>query len=268
MMRFCLLPHIPKTKSVMQLMCASEQSIAFGDANLFRMNPNSSNQLIHHFDEASHKLILKHCDALFLSTGTVLSQPGDANAYVYFPVDCVIALMLQQNEEKGMEICLVGREGMLGVEAVLGVNESPYLILVQNEGMALRISTEQLMKIIARHPSIEQHLHLYAGVLMQQLAQSSLCSHYHAVQARLARLILMFRDRLDSNSMQLTHGLLADMLGVRRVGVTKAAGLLQKRRILKYARGHIEITNEDALEALSCVCYATDKATYQTILNE
>ncbi|OYY48939.1 MAG: hypothetical protein B7Y48_08105 [Methylophilales bacterium 28-44-11] len=228
----------------------------------------SSNQLINHLDAPARKLILKHSDELLLSTGTVLGQPGDANEYVYFPMNCVIALMLQQNEEKGMEICLVGREGMLGVEAILGVNESPYLILVQNEGSVLRIATEQLMKIIARHPSVEQHLHLYAGVLMQQLAQSSLCSHYHAVQARLARLILMFRDRLHSNTMQLTHGLLADMLGVRRVGVTKAAGALQKRRILRYARGHIEITNEGALEAISCVCYATDKATYDTNLIE
>ncbi len=226
-----------------------------------------SNQLINHFDEPSRKLILKHCDYLSLSTDTILAQPGDANEYVYFPSGCVIALMLQQSQDKGLEVCLVGDEGMLGVEALLGVNESPYLVLVQNEGMVIRLSTEQFIKIIARHPSITQQIHLYAGVLMQQLAQSSLCSHFHVVQARLARLILMFRDRLHSNSMVLTHGLLADMLGVRRVGVTKAAGILQKRRTLRYARGRIEILNVQALEAVACNCYAIDKTTYRTILN-
>jgi len=224
-----------------------------------------SNQLINHFDEPSRQLLLKHCDYLFLSAGTILNQPGDLNDYVYFPSGCVIALMLQQNE-KGLEVHLVGEEGMLGVESMLGVNESPYLVLVQSQGMVLRVASEQFMKIIVRHPAIEQQVHLYAGVLMQQLAQSSICSHYHAVQARLASLILMFRDRLHSNSMQLTHGLLADMLGVRRVGVTNAAGLLQIGHTLRYARGHIEILNEQALEAAACLCYAADKATYQLIL--
>ena len=230
------------------------------------MNPfECSNQLINHLDESSRKQILKHSETLFLSAGSLLCQPGEVNKYVYFPSGCVIALMLQQ-KEKGLEVHLVGEEGMLGVEVMLGVNESPYLVLVQNEGMVFRVSSTQLMKIIVRHPNIEQQLHLYTGVLMQQLAQSSLCSRYHVVQARLASLILMFRDRLHSNSMQLTHGLLADMLGVRRVGVTNAAGILQIRSTLRYARGHIEILNEQALEAVACDCYAADKATYQLIL--
>lgn len=224
-----------------------------------------SNQLINHLDESSHKQILKHSEALFLSAGTILCQPGEVNKYVYFPSGCVIALMLQQ-KEKGLEVHLVGEEGMLGVEVMLGINESPYLVLVQNEGMILRIASDRLMKIIVRHPNIEQQLHLYTGVLMQQLAQSSLCSHYHVVQARLASLILMFRDRLHSNSIQLTHGLLADMLGVRRVGVTNAAGILQNSLTLRYARGHIEILNEHALEAVACDCYKVDKAIYQLIL--
>lgn len=232
------------------------------------MNPIAcSNQLLNHLDASSLKLILKHSDHLFLSAATILGQPGDINQYVYFPSGCVIALMLHQSEEKGFEVCLVGEEGMLGVEAMLGVQESPYLILVQNEGMVFRLSAEQFIKIVNKHPRIAEQLHLYAGVLMQQLAQSSVCSHFHLVQARLARLLLMFRDRLHSNSIQLTHELLADMLGVRRVGVTKAAGILQKRRTLRYARGHIEILNEHALEAVACSCYAIDKASYQLILN-
>lgn len=225
----------------------------------------SSNQLINHLSESSRKLILKYSDALFLTAGTVLYQPGDVNEYVYFPSGCVIAMILQQ-KEKGLEVHLVGEEGMLGVEVMLGVNKSPYMVLVQNEGMVLRIASDQLMKIIVRHPDVEQQLHLYTGVLMQQLAQSALCGHYHVVQARLASLILMFRDRLHSNSMQLTHGLLADMLGVRRVGVTNAAGKLQRGNTLRYARGHIEILNEKALEAMACDCYIVDKATYQLIL--
>lgn len=232
------------------------------------MNPIAcSNHLLNHLDDSSLKLVLKHSDHLFLSAATILSQPGNANQYVYFPSGCVIVLMLHQSKEKGLEVCLVGEEGMLGVEAMLGVQESPYLILVQNEGMVFRLSAEQFTKIVNEHPQIAKHLHLYAAVMLQQLAQSSICSHFHTVQARLAKLLLMFRDRLHSNSIQLTHELLADMLGVRRVGVTKAAGNLQKKCTLRYTRGHIEILNKEALESVACSCYAIDKASYQLILN-
>lgn len=226
-----------------------------------------SNQLLNYLDDTSRQLLIKHSEHLFLTSSTILAQPGDVNQYVYFPSTCVIGLMLHQNAKKVLEIYLVGEEGMMGVEAMLGLHESPYLALVQNEGMVFRLNTEQFMNIMTKHPMIAEHLHLYAGVMMQQLAQSSVCSHFHIVQARLARLLLMFRDRLHSNSIQLTHELLADMLGVRRVGVTKAAGNLQKNHTLRYTRGHIEILNEQALECVACSCYAIDKASYQLILN-
>jgi CRP-like cAMP-binding protein len=225
-----------------------------------------SNQLINHLDEPTRKHILKHSEVLFLSAGVKLSQSGDVNDFVYFPSGCVIALMLHKNE-KGLEVCLVGEEGMFGLEAMLGVNHSPYLALVQNQGMVLRVATDQFMKIILRHSAMKQQLHLYTGVIMQQMAQTSFCSHYHLVQARLARLILMFRDRVHSNSLKLTHGVLADMLGVRRVGVTNAAGILQREHILRYARGHIEILDGQALETVACDCYRIDKAIYQLILS-
>lgn len=226
-----------------------------------------SNQLINHLDEPSRKLILKHCECLFVSAGSILGLPGSIAQYAYFPSGCVITLMLQQRDDKGIEVGVIGEEGMLGIEVMLGVRQSPYLILVQSDGMVLRIASDRLLKIIARQPSIQLALRLYVAVLMQQLAQSSLCSHFHLVQGRVARLLLMFRDRIHSNTIQITHELLADMLGVRRVGVTRAAGILQKQHTLRYARGRVEILNDQALEAAACTCYAIDKSTYLTILN-
>lgn len=225
-----------------------------------------SNELINHLDENLRKIVLKSCDSLFMSTGAILSHPGDITSYVYFPSGAVISIILHHKEEKRFEVSIVGQEGMVGIEAILGASESPYIILVQNEGKVERIQTEQLIKIIAEHPEIEKHLNLYTGFLLQQLAQSSYCNHFHDLKARLARLILMLRDRLHSKKMFMTHKVLADMLGVRRVGVTKAASILQRSRTLRYSRGHIEITNELALESVACSCYAIDKATYQSVL--
>jgi CRP-like cAMP-binding protein len=230
------------------------------------MSPTQcTNQLINRLDPASRKVLLKHCDEMLLPSGTLLGQPGDVLEYAYFPSGCVITMMLQQNDDKGLEVGLIGDEGMLGIGALLGARESPYMLTVQSEGMVLRIDAEQLLSIIARYPVLEQQLQLYAGVLLQQLAQSSVCNRFHLVQARVARIILMFRDRLHSNNMLLTHEILANMLGARRVGVTKAAGILQKKLVLRYARGQLEVLNGRALETAACNCYALDKATYLTV---
>jgi CRP-like cAMP-binding protein len=161
---------------------------------------------------------------------------------------------------------LVGDEGTLGTSLILGVNVSPLHALVQGAGPALRIGAAALRREIALSTSLERLLKRYVYVTLEQLAQTAACTRFHLVEARLARWLLMTRDRAHSNEFRITHEFLAYMLGVRRVGVTRAATSLQNRKLISYSRGHIRILSDRGLEAASCQCYRNDKAAYTRIL--
>jgi hypothetical protein len=204
--------------------------------------------------------------------GESMGRPSDITLNAYFPVDCLISLMmegksLQQDKEKKLEIGLIGNEGMLGVQLMLGEDISPYNILVQGSGSSLYISAPLLIAEVGKSEVLKQHLNCYIHVLMTQLAQMAFCNRFHMVNERLASLLLMMHDRLHSTSFFITQDLLANMLGVRRVGVTKSACLLQMQKLVHYSRGHIEILDLAGLQAASCACYLIDKNTYDTILD-
>lgn len=196
----------------------------------------------------------------------MLCEAGDVARYAWFPIDSFISLVTRIEGEPGLEVGMVGREGMLGAHLVLGVTTNPLHALVQGAGSAWRVDAAGFGPEIARRKELDRILRRYIQVLMGQLATSAACTRFHKVGPRLARWLLMSQDRAYSNQFHLTHEFLAYMLGVRRVGITAAAGDLQKRGLIRYQRGSITVLNRRGLEAAACGCYAADKRGYALLL--
>ena len=203
-----------------------------------------------------------------LNLSQTLNEPGDRIHHVYFPVDSFISLITPGAARAQLEIGLVGSEGMLGVPLLLGINLSPLRALVQGAGRAWRIDAAHFLRVIESHVSIRTALNRYLYVFLAQLMQTATCTRFHLVEARLARWLLMTRDRAHSNQFHVTHEFLACMLGVRRVGVTSAASALQRRNLIRYQRGDIAILDVRGLERAACPCYAIDKKIYGRVLGK
>ena len=197
-----------------------------------------------------------------LSFGDTLSESGDRIHHVYFPIDGFVSLITPGVDRAQLEIGLVGNEGMLGVPLLLGIHTSPLRALVQGSGHAWRIDAAHFMRLIESHSTIRNALNRYLYVFLAQLMQTATCTRFHLVEARLARWLLMTRDRAHSNQFHVTHEFLAYMLGVRRVGVTSAASALQRRKLIRYQRGDIAVLDVRGLEKAACPCYAIDKKIY------
>jgi CRP-like cAMP-binding protein len=201
-----------------------------------------------------------------LTLGTVLCEPGQRMRHVYFPEDCLVSLVTGEAGQPGLAVGLVGREGMLGTPLALGVRTMPLQALVQGAGGALRIATTPFRRELLRNKGLQQSLSRYVYVLMTQLASATACMRFHSVEPRLARWLLMTQDRARSSDFHITHEFLAHMLGVRRVGITAAAGALQRRGLIRYHRGHITVLERAGLEATACSCYAADRHIYRVTL--
>jgi CRP-like cAMP-binding protein len=182
---------------------------------------------------------------------------------VYLPLDCFISLVTGTDGQPGLEVGMVGREGMLGAHLALGVSTAPLHALVQGAGTARRISSARFRRGLASSSVLRTSLHRYVYMLMVQLATSAACTRFHAIGPRLARWLLMSQDRACGDSFHLTQEFLAYMLGVRRVSITLAAGDLQRRGIVRYQRGEITVLDRAGLEAAACSCYASDLHAYQ-----
>jgi CRP-like cAMP-binding protein len=202
-----------------------------------------------------------------LRFGETLSEPNDRIRHVYFPVDSFISLITPGAGHAQLEIGLVGNEGMLGVPLLLGINVSPLRALVQGAGRAWRVDTARFQEAIESHSGLRTLLNRYLYVFLSQLMQTASCTRFHLVEARLARWLLMTRDRAHAKEFPITHEFLALMLGVRRVGVTTAAGALQRGKLIRYSRGHMTILDVRGLERAACACYAIDRKIYSQILD-
>lgn len=207
------------------------------------------------------------CEPVQLEFAEVLVEAGERIRYVYFPTESFISLVTPIDGNASLEVGMVGDEGMLGIDLILGVNVSPVLALVQGAGPALRMDAETFLSELGMIPELQRLLKLYLYVVMRQFAQTAACTHFHVVEARLARWLLMTQDRAHSDELHVTQEFLAYMLGVRRVGVTKAATALQNRKLISYSRGEITILDRGGLEAASCGCYEADQASYARIMN-
>jgi CRP-like cAMP-binding protein len=203
-----------------------------------------------------------------LAFSETLCEPGDRIRHVYFPIDSFISLIAPGTERAQLEIGLVGNEGMLGVPLLLGVNVSPLRALVQGAGRAWRLDAKTFLREVDVNAGLRALLNRYLYVFLAQTMQSATCASFHPVGARLARWLLMTRDRAHSNQFHVTHEFLAYMLGVRRVGVTSAASALQRHKLIRYSRGDISVLDVRGLEAAACVCYEIDKKIYARTLRK
>jgi CRP-like cAMP-binding protein len=209
---------------------------------------------------------LAACDAVELKLGTVLYKPDSQIAHVYFPTDSFISLMIPVDGTSNLEVGLVGNEGMLGTPLILGVDRSPLRALVQGAGPAWRMDARAFVREVGSSAALRTSLHRYLQVHIGQLAQTAACTRFHLVEERLARWLLMTQDRAHNDNFHVTHEFLAYMLGVRRVGVTRAASALQKRKLIHYHRGEVTVLNRRGMEAASCGCYRADRDRYASLL--
>jgi CRP-like cAMP-binding protein len=230
--------------------------------------PLITNHLVNLLAQDARLLLLQHCEGVELEFGTVLCEPNRPYRYLYFPLSGFISLVTKLAGHKPLEMGLIGNEGVLGATVVLGVNMAPTQAVVQGKGTAWRIEISALQQVLQQCPQLQHILQQYLFVLMIQLSQSAACAHFHELEHRLARWLLMSHDRAHSNEFHLTHQFLADMLGVRRSGVSVAAGMLQQQQLICYTRGMINILNRHALKKTACECYQAELDDYRSILGE
>ena len=213
------------------------------------------NHLLASLPAADYARMVSGFEPVELTYGKVLYEPGDPMDAVYFPGNSLVSLLTLVEGHRALEVGLVGREGMIGARLALGAATSSVRALVQGTGTALRMSSARFLKEFGRSPALQRALFKFTDTLMIQISQTAACNRFHIVEARLARWLLMTAERMASPEFHLTHEFLADMLGVRREGVTVAASALQQRKLISYRRGDITIVDTHGLEAASCSCY-------------
>jgi CRP-like cAMP-binding protein len=200
---------------------------------------------------------LKHVEMPF---GMVLYESGAVLRHIYFPVDSIVSLLYVLNSGATAEIAVVGNEGAVGVSLFMGGETTPSRAVVQSAGSAYRLSGARLKREFDRHGQLLNVLLRYTQSLITQMAQTAVCNRHHALDQQLCRWLLLSLDRLESNELRVTQELIASMIGVRREGVTEAAGRLQKLGVIRYSRGKITVLDRARLEGLSCECYSVVKA--------
>jgi CRP-like cAMP-binding protein len=224
------------------------------------------NHLIELLPRKERLRMLALAEPFELRLSEVLCEPGRPARHVYFPTEGFISLVAKQEGKHGLEVGMVGREGMLGEQLALQVTATPLHALVQGAGVAWRIDASNFRKELADSAALQQVLSRYIYVRINQLAASAACVRFHLIGPRLARWLLMSQDRAHADSFRMTHEFLAYMLGVRRVGITTAAGILQRSGLIEYRHGFLTVLDREGLQAAACSCYADDGKAYDKFL--
>lgn len=217
------------------------------------------NRMLAALSRTEFQRLLPEAKKVQLLAGQVLAEPGEKIKYIYFPDDVLVSLVTVVDRTHALEVALVGREGFIGVAAALGARVFTMRATVERHGGALRIGARAFRRELQHGGALQREVLHYTHSLMAQIAHTAACNRFHLIEARLAHRLLLTRDRVGSNHFTLTHELLSQMLGVRRVGITTAAHALRARNLIDYSRGNIAITNGAGLQKVACTCYKFTK---------
>lgn len=220
------------------------------------------NKLIELLPRIDRARLTKLCTPVHLSLSQVLGVAGEASSFVYFPTQGFISMIAHAPNFRGVEVGMIGDEGMVGSHIAMGASSSTLSALVNCEGEALSLPVKAFKDELARSSALTRAIHQYLSVLMEQLTQTAACLRFHLIQQRLARWLLMNQDRSHSDALYVTQEFLASVLGVRRVGVTAAAGELQRSGLIRYVRGELQVLDRAGLEKAACSCYQHDRQCY------
>jgi CRP-like cAMP-binding protein len=226
----------------------------------------TQNHLLGALDESEREHLFSHLELVPMRLGDVIYESGSPLEHVYFPTDCIISLLYVMEDGASAEIAIVGCEGMVGVALFMGGESTPSRAVVQSAGHAYRLSGKLVKQEFIRAGAMQHLLLRYTQALLTQMAQTAVCNRHHSVDQQLCRWLLLSLDRLASNDLTMTQELIANMLGVRREGVTEAAGKLQAAGLIRYSRGHISVLDRPRLEARVCECYAVVKKEFDRLL--
>ena len=222
-----------------------------------------ANRLVAALPMEHQAFFLEHCELVDLHQQDVLTETGQHADYAYFPIDSFVAAICKLEDANPIQVGLIGNEGMVNVSSALGMSVASLTSVVQGAGRAFRIGHSELVTQLKTNPFLHGVLHRYVALRMMQLAQNMACASCHTVEQRLARWLLIARDRAHSNELLLTHEVLALILGVRRESVTQTARSLQKQGLISYSRGDLMLLDEPGLQAVACNCYQADLAAYE-----
>ncbi|MCC2658615.1 MAG: Crp/Fnr family transcriptional regulator [Panacagrimonas sp.] len=217
--------------------------------------PLRRNRLITHLPRSERARLLSVCETVPMRAGVSIGEAGARSTHILFPLSGFVSLTAEVEGHPPLGMSLIGNEGMVGMTLVLGVDAAPARSVVQGSGSALRVLPEQFRSALKDCPRLRRTLDRYLHVQMVQLSQNAACIHFHFIEARLARQLLMTQDCVGEDHFHLTHQCLADLLGVRRSAITLAAGALRAHRAISYSRGNIRILDRERLEGASCACY-------------
>jgi CRP-like cAMP-binding protein len=207
-----------------------------------------------------------HLELIPLKLGASIYESGRKQPYVFFPTDSIVSLLYVMKDGASAEIAVVGNEGLVGISLFMGGDTTPSRAVVQSAGSAYRVKAKALLSEFEFGGPLQHLLLRYTQALITQMAQTAVCNRHHAVEQQLCRWLLLSMDRLPTNVLTMTQDLIANMLGVRREGVTAAAGKLQEAGLINYSRGRIEIMDRAGLESLVCECYAVVKTEFDRLL--
>jgi CRP-like cAMP-binding protein len=228
--------------------------------------PQFQNHILASLPTEDYERLAHHLEQVELTHSQIIQEAGESIRHVYFPERSMVSLISHTADGESVEVGIVGFEGIAGVSAVLGVDKSPYEMLVQIPDSAMRLSVKELRDEFNRAGSLHDLLLRYTQALLLQTSQVAACNRLHSVSERLARWLLMSYDRCVCEDLPFTHEFLSMMLGVRRAGVTEAALILQAEQCIQYGRGHIRITDYEALKEHTCDCYAVVKEEFDLLV--